>query len=210
MAGNLLVNRRPQNRFRVTVRIKMITRCVSKGFPVLALVAAAMVVVASCGGGDIGSPGGTIKPPPTGGGDFAMISVNGAPQTVYTEASGLPSIDCDPRVDWAFSQVIGWANFTGGSGPNGYELFFDFMFPAADTVGTYTVQGDNMQAMFYNNEYFMASPIIPTSSGTVQVTRADTRIEGTFTIVAVDSLGTTQVSFDGSFGIDKGISLICP
>ena len=57
-----------------------------------------------------------------------MLSLNGGPQTTYTEASGLPSIDCDPRVDWTFNQVVGWANYTNGSGPNGYDLFFEIMF----------------------------------------------------------------------------------
>ena len=138
------------------------------------------------------------------------LSVNGGVPTTHTEASGLPSVDCDPRVDWAFDQVVGWANYTDGSGPNGYDLFFEIMFPAVDTVGTYTVQGNALQAMFYNGEFYTASPLRPATSGTVQVTRSDSRIEGTFTITAVDSLGTTSVDFAGSFGVDSGFSLSCP
>ena len=165
-------------------------------------------VVASCSGGDGSSPTSSGNPP--SGGDFFTVSVNGGTETVYTEASGLPSIDCDPRVDWAFSQVIGWADFTNGSGPNGYDLFFNIMFPNIDSVGTYTVQGDNLQALVYNGELYTCSPVYPTSAGTVQVTRSDSRIEGTYAITAIDSLGTTSVNFAGTFGVDNGFSLSCP
>jgi len=176
---------------------------------ILAFAIATLVLSVSCDDDDPTSPAGTGSPP-AGSSDFMTLSVNGGPQSTYTEASGLPAIDCDPRVDWAFDQVVGWADYTNGNGPNGYDLFFEIMFPAADTVGTYTVQGDNLQAMFYNGEFYTASPIRPTTSGMVVVTRSDTRIEGTFSITALDSLGTTLVDFAGSFGVDAGFSLSCP
>lgn len=187
----------------------MKTRRISKACRVLSFVIVMPIVLASCGGDDTGPLTGTGNPPLPNG-DFVSVSVDGGAQTMYIESSGLPSIDCDPRVDWAFTQVIGWADFTNGGGPNGYDVFLDLLFPAADTVGTYTVQGDNMQAIFYSGQYFTASPILPASSGTVQITRSDSRIEGTFTLTAVDTLGTNPVNFAGNFGIDSGISLSCP
>jgi len=137
------------------------------------------------------------------------MSVNGGPATTYAELSGLPSIDCDPRVDWAFSQIVGWSDFTNGTGPNGYELFIDIMFPRADTVGTYTVQGDFIQVLVYNQEFYSASPVYPATSGTVQVTSSDTRIEGTYNVVAADTSGTSLVNFAGTFGVSRGVSLSC-
>lgn len=165
--------------------------------------------LASCGGDNTSSPGPAKTAPPGGTGDILTMSVNGGPTTVYAEKSGLPSIDCDPRVDWAFSQVVGWANFVGGAGPNGYELFIDIMFPLEDTVGTYTVQGDFVQVLVYNQQYYTASPAYPATSGTVEVTRADTRIEGTYDVVAADSAGTVFVTFAGTFDVARGVSLSC-
>ena len=185
----------------------MNTPRIFKALLVLSLVVVMPIVLASCGGDATGPITGTGNPPIPNG-DFFTMSINGGAQTTYTEASGLPTIDCDPRVDWAFSQVFGLANYTG-SGPNGYNMSFGIVFPA-DTVGTYTVQADNIQALIYNGEFYAASPILPASSGTVQITRADSRIEGTFTITAVDTLGTNPVNFAGSFGIDAGFSLSCP
>ena len=57
--------------------------------------------LASCSGDDAVTPGGGGGGGGGGqGGDFVSLSVNGGPENTYTEASGLPSIDCDPRVDW--------------------------------------------------------------------------------------------------------------
>jgi hypothetical protein len=187
----------------------MNTPRIFKALFVLSLAIGTPIVLASCGDDNPSSPAGTGNPP-TGSGDFMTLSVNGGPQTTYTEASGLPSVDCDPRVDWASNQVVGWANYANGNGPNGYDLFFEIMFPAVDTVGTYTVQGGNLHAMFYNGDFYTASPTRPATSGSVLVTRRDWRIEGTFSITALDSDGTTSVHFAGSFGVDDGFSLSCP
>jgi len=77
-------------------------------------------------------------------------------------------------------------------------------------VGTYTVHGESFQTLFHNGADYSASPIMDTSSGTVVVTRSDTRIEGTFNIVVVDAAETTSLTLTGSFGIQKGFSLSCP
>jgi hypothetical protein len=137
--------------------------------------------------------------------------MNGGSEAQYMEASGLPSIDCDPRVDWGANQVILWDDFTNGSGPNGYELFFEIMFPAADSVGTYTVHGDYLQALLHHNGVnYTASPLFSTSSGNVDVTRSDSRIVGDYTITVVDADETTSVTVTGHFGVDRGFSLSCP
>jgi hypothetical protein len=185
----------------------MNTLRILKTLIVLAVVIGIPVVLASCGGDDPVAPNNVN--PPGGSDDFITMSVNGGPLTTYIEASGLPNIDCDPRVDWSFNQVVGWANFTNGSGPNGYDLLFDIMFPGADTVGTYTVQGDWIQAVIYDGVSYGAGPGSGLTSGTVQVTRSDTRIEGTYTFTAIDSLGTL-VDFAGAFGVEAGFSLSCP
>jgi len=173
------------------------------------LVILVVVVVGSCNSEDSTGPAGTQGTPGAGSGDFVTLERDGGPGQTYTEATGVPVIDCDPRVDWAAKQVVLWHTFTTGLGPNGYDHFFEIMFPNVDTVGTYTVQGDNLQALFYDGTYYSASPIFPGTSGTVQVTRSDTRIEGVFDITVVD---TTQASLrlSGSFGVDSGFSLVCP
>lgn len=171
-------------------------------------VAVVVGLLASCGGGDGPSSPAPVQPGP-GTGDFLTLSVNGGAQSTYAEASGLPAIDCDPRVDWAFNQIIGYANYTNGSGPAGYDMFFDVIFALDDTVGTYTVQGDFCQVLIYNGNTYTASPAYSTTSGTINVARADTRIEGTFNVTAVDTSGATLVGFSGSFGVEKGISLSC-
>jgi hypothetical protein len=182
---------------------------IPKNLLVFSLFIGVAIVLGSCGDDDgPATPTGVHNPPP-GSGDFVTMSINGGPASTYTEASGLPAIDCDPRVDWASYQVILWSDFIGGSGPNGYDVLLDIMFPAADTVGTYTVQGDFLQALFYNGGNYMASPAFPTSSGTVEVTRSDTRIEGTFNIMVIDTTAAS-VTLTGSFGVDGGWSLSCP
>jgi hypothetical protein len=165
--------------------------------------------------GSCGNDGESQTPINPGGGlgdeDFVRLSIGGAPEVLLTEASGLPSIDCDPRVDWASYQVVLWDDFTSGSGPNGYDLFFELMFPVNDDVGTYTVHGSSMQALLYDNGVnYSASPLIGASNGTVDVTRSDTRIEGTFTFTLTDATGTLSVAVSGSFGVEGGWSLSCP
>lgn len=167
------------------------------------------ITLGSCGS-DGGSQGPTGVNGDPQGGDFLTLSVGGAAAVMYNEASGLPNIDCDPRVDWSFYQVILWNQYTGGTGPSGYELFFEIMFPVTDSVGTYTVQGDWCQALFYDGSNYMASPLFSTSRGTVEVTRSDSRIEGNFDITVVDTAETASVDLTGSFGVDAGFSLSCP
>ena len=171
---------------------------------------AATAFSVSCGGDGPGGPAGGTTDQTQGGpsSDFLTVSANGGAATKYTEKSGLPDIDCDPRVDWAFNQIVGWADFTNGPGPNGYDLMMDIMFAAKDTVGTYSVQGDFVQVLIYNGTFYTASPVFGTTSGTVVVTRADTRIEGTYDVTASDSSGTL-VDFSGSFGVASGFDLDC-
>lgn len=168
-------------------------------------------VLASCSGDD--GPSGTAGPGGGGEltGDFVTLSIDGGNAVTSTEASGLPDIDCDPRIDWASNQVVLWSQFTGGGGPSGYDTFLDVMFPVDDAVGTYSVHGDMLQALFYQNGVsYGASPIYPNSAGTVEVTRSDERIEGNFTFTLLDETGTKSLTLTGDFGIDAGWSLSCP
>lgn len=182
----------------------LVARCVA---------CALAVVFAACGGDDApqapSGPGGGPSPPVTG--DVIVVAIDGGPVSTITEASGLPTIDCDPRVDWSSNQVVMWNEFSGGSGPNGYDVFLDIMFAATDTVGTYTVHDDFCQALYYSGGVnYAASPLLPTSDGTVTVTRSDTRIEGTFSLTVVDATGGAPIALSGSFGVDAGFSIVCP
>jgi len=174
----------------------------------------AAIVLPGCGSDDDTpqNPAGGGGPDPVGAnGDEIVFAMDGDPPRSFVEASGLPDIDCDPRVDWAANQIALWYDFTDGSGPNGYELFLDIIFPNNDDVGTYTVHGDSLQAILYaNGVNYAASPIVGASSGTVTVTRSDERIEGTFTITLVDEGGQNTVTLTGSFAVDGGWSLSCP
>jgi hypothetical protein len=80
-------------------------------------------------------------------------------------------------------------------------MLFDIMF-INDAVGIYdiTVPADGLQVAFVNGGVnYMANFVTVGSSGTVNVTRSDTRIEGTFTIIAVDA-GSNPITLSGSFG----------
>jgi hypothetical protein len=185
----------------------------SPGSLTIPVIVAAALLLPACGGDDNPpNPTGGGGPDPVGAnGDEIVISVDGAAQQSFVEASGLPDIDCDPRVDWAANQVILWHDHTGGAGPSGYELFLSIVFPNADSVGTYTVHGDFLQAVLYlNGVNYSASPIVRASSGSVTVTRSDTRIEGPYTLNMVDSSGQDSLTLTGSFAVDAGWSLSCP
>jgi hypothetical protein len=164
----------------------------------------------SCKDSDLSAPQNVIPPGPTVDDDFITQSIDGGPESTFIEASGLPNIDCDPRVDWGAYQVVLWHTFTGVGAVNGYDHFFEIMFPVADSVGTYTVQGDFLQALFFEGKFFTAGPQVPTSHGTVVVTRSDSRIEGTYALTVIDSAGTDSLRLSGEFGVDNGFSLSCP
>lgn len=175
------------------------------------LLATSMILgslLVSCGADDSGPSGPQVPVDPNA--DVLTLKVNDAAPVAYTEASGLPDIDCDPRVDWSAYQVILWDDYTDGAGPSGYERFLDLMFPVDDSVGTYTVHGESMQAYFYDGVDYSASPILASSTGTVTVTRSDTRIEGTFDLTLVDASETSSVQLAGFFSVDRGFSLSCP
>lgn len=104
-----------------------------------------------------------------------------------------------------------YENFTNGTGPNGYDFFFGFLFPMADSVGTYTVQGDELEAHFHSNGIrYLAHPNADTTDGTVVVTRSDDRIEGTFSVTVVEYPGTATMPITGRFSVDGGYSMSCP
>ncbi|MGH2570764.1 MAG: hypothetical protein ACRDGR_06040 [bacterium] len=168
-----------------------------------------LLALGSCGG-DGGpstpiSPGGQLDP------SFVALSIDGGPEITHMEASGMPATACDPRVDWYFYQVLLYENFTNGSGPNGYDFFFGFLFPLADSVGTYTVQGDELEAHFHSNgTRYLAHPNADETDGTVVVTRSDDRIDGTFSVTVVEYQGTTTLPITGRFSVDSGYSASCP
>ncbi len=164
------------------------------------------VLIISLGGWGGGSSGGSGG---SGGGDFVKLSIDSGAENTYTEAFS-PTIVCDPRVDWSFNQVILYDNYIGPD-PDDWGMIFDIML-LSDAVGTYdvTVPGDGLVVVLIDSSgTYQASFGIAGSSGTVTVTRSDTRIEGTFTINAVDA-GSNTITLSGSFGVDSGISLSCP
>lgn len=156
------------------------------------------------GGGDAASDGGT----PSGGtGDFYKIAINDGTEVTYDEKSGLPAIDCDPRVDWFSNNVILYNNFSGGT----YDTVFDILF-IDDSVGTYdiTVPADGVVGVYTTGGLaYQASFGYSNSSGMVEVTRSDTRIEGSFIINTVDGSNNPGPKLAGSFGVDSGVNLSC-
>jgi len=174
-----------------------------------ALMLGGLLTLGSCGSDD--GPSGPILPGPKPDPSFVALSINGGPEITHTEGSGLPATACDPRVDWYLYQVLLYENFTNGAGPNGYDFFFGFLFPLADSVGTYTVQGDKLEAHFYyNGTRYLAHPNVDTSDGTVTVTRSDDRIDGTFSVTVVEYQGTTTLPLTGHFSVHSGYSTSCP
>ena len=170
---------------------------------VLALVVGVFIMAIACGE-DGGNSDGNGSP---GSGDFLNLSIDGGVSNTFTESFSA-DIVCDPRVDWAFNQVILYDNYIG-SGQ--WDMIFDIMF-ISDSVGTYdiTVPADGLQVVFINGSVtYMANFATAGSSGTVNVTRSDTRIEGTFTTTAVDP-GSSPITLSGSFGVESGNSLSCP
>ena len=144
----------------------------------------------------------------SGSGDFLKLTVDVEAESTYSEAFD-PDIVCDPRVDWASSQTILWNNHLGSSN---WELIFDIML-LNDAVGTYdvTVAADGVNISYILNtvQQYYANFSLSNSTGTVIVTRSDTRIEGTFNIVVVDAGNSNPITLAGSFGVEKGNSLSC-
>lgn len=141
------------------------------------------------------------------GDDFVRLSIDGGAENTYIEAFS-PTIVCDPRVDWAFNQVILYDSYLGGTN---WDIIFDIMF-ISDAVGTYEVSipGDGLNVSFLDSGViYQANFGTAGSSGTVTVDRSDTRIEGTFTINAVDA-SSNAITLSGNFGVDSGNSLSCP
>ena len=175
---------------------------------VFSLLLGALLAVSSCGG-DSGPATPTPPDPRLPDPDTFTLSVAGGPETTYTEGSGT-TIDCDPRIDWYFSQVHLYANYTNGSGPNGYDYYFGILFPFRDGVGTYTVHDDSLYVSFQPGPRYIATPLVPTADGTVVVTRSDDRIEGTFNMTLVEyPQQSTTTTVTGRFNIDSGYSN-CP
>jgi hypothetical protein len=171
---------------------------------ILALVVWVFIIAIACGdnGGNSDENGSSES------GDFVKLSINSGVENTFTEAFSA-DIVCDPRVDWASSQVILYDNYIGSGN---WDILFDIMFGISDAVGNYdiTISGDGLQVVFINGGVnYTANSITAGSSGTVNVTRSDTRIEGTFTITAVDA-GSNPITLSGSFGVDSGNSLSCP
>jgi hypothetical protein len=163
------------------------------------------IFLISCGGGGGGGGGGGDNGD-GGGSDFYKLSVGGGGETTYTEAHD-PDIVCDPRVDWASNQIILYDNYLGGSN---WELIFDIML-FDDSVGTYDVQvaGEAFVSYIPNSTPYTTNPNFSNSSGTITVTRSDSRIEGTFDVVVVDAGDSNPIAVTGSFGVESGNSLSC-
>jgi hypothetical protein len=170
---------------------------------VLAVFVVMTFLTVACGGGGDNSDGNGNS----GSGDFVKLSINSSTENTYTEAYSA-EIVCEPRVDWAFNQVILYDNYIG---TGQWDMLFDIMFGISDAVGIYDItdREDAIQAIFMNNNVnYTANFVTVGSSGTVNVTRSDTRIEGTFTITAVD-IDSNPITLSGSFGVDNGNSLSC-
>lgn len=165
-----------------------------------------LFLASGCGGGGGNDGGNSDGNGNSGSGDFVRLSIDSGTENTYTEAFSADVV-CDPRVDWAFKQVVLYDSY---SGAGQWDMFFDIMF-LSDDVGTYdiTAQTDGIQVVFTNGSVNYTANFIKTgSSGTVNVTRSDTRIEGTFTVTAVDT-GSNPITLSGSFGVDSGNSLDC-
>ena len=177
------------------------SRSLRKTLMIPLLLSLALLII-SCGGG-----GGSDEIGGTEADDFVRLTIDGDPENIYIEAFN-PTITCDPRVDWAFNQVILYDSYLGA---NQWDMIFDIMF-LNDALGTYdvSVSGDGLNVSFMDSSVIYAANFAtPGSSGTVTVTRSDNRIEGTFTINAVDGSSNTK-TLSGSFGVDSGNSLSCP
>jgi len=141
--------------------------------------------------------------------DMIRLDKNGV-ISEYFELSGLPQIDCDPRIDWSYKQIIAYIGFSGSGQLQGYEKLFHIMFPNIDDVGSYTVHGDSLQSTFIDGAVtFIASPLYSGSSGLVIVTESGDNISGTFEITLVTSDQSQSVNLSGQFQIAKGNSLSC-
>jgi hypothetical protein len=165
-----------------------------------------LFLASGCGGGGGNDGENSDGNGSSGSGDFVRLSIDSSAENTYTEAFSA-AIVCEPRVDWASNQVILYDNYIGAGQ---WDMIFDIMF-ISDAVGTYdiTAQADAIQAVFMNGSVnYIANFVTVGSSGTVNVTRSDTRIEGTFTITAVDA-DSNPITLSGSFGVDSGNSLNC-
>ena len=178
-----------------------------KTWIIILLLSLSLLIVSCNGGGSSDGDGGLEGSGGLEGNDFVRLSIDGGAENTYIEAFS-PTIVCDPRVDWAFSQVILWDGHLGG---NQWDIIFDIMF-IDDAVGTYDVLNltDPINISFIDSGVpYQANFATAGSSGTVTVTRSDTRIEGTFLINAADASSNT-ITLSGSFGVDSGNSLSCP
>jgi len=157
----------------------------------------------SCGGSSGG--GSSLGGGTSGSDDWVKLKIDNGAEIAYTEAFSA-AITCDPRVDWASNQIILQDNYLGNSN---WEMTFDIMF-FDDSVGTYdvTVPADGAQVVYVPNGTTYLANFVQ-GSGTVTVTRSDTRIEGTFD-VTVDDGSNNPINLSGSFGVDSGNSLSCP
>ena len=175
-----------------------------KTWMILLLLSLSLLIISCDGEGSSDGNGGLE------GNDFVRLSIDGGAENTYIEAFSA-DIVCDPRVDWYSSQVI--LN-DGYLGAGTWDIIFDIII-SNNAVGTYdvSVPGDGLNVFFMDsNVTYQANFGITGSSGTVTVTRSDTRIEGTFTIYAVDTSpgSNTTIALSGSFGVDSGNSLSCP
>jgi hypothetical protein len=170
------------------------------------LILVILFLASGCGGGGGNGEGNPDGNGNSGSGDFVRLSVDSGAENTFTEAYSAV-IACEPRVDWASNQVILYDNYTSGGQ---WDMIFDIMF-INDAVGTYdiTASADGINVVFMNGSVnYSANFATAGSSGTVNVTRSDTRIEGTFTITAVDA-GSNSITLSGSFGVESGHSLSC-
>ena len=165
-----------------------------------------LFLASGCGGGGGNGEGNSDGNGNSGSGDFVKLSIDSGAENTFSEAYSAVIV-CEPRVDWASNQVILYDNYIGSEQ---WDMIFDIMF-LNDAVGSYdiTASADGIQAIFMNGGVnYTANFATVGSSGTVNVTRSDERIEGTFTITAVDA-GSNPITLSGSFGVESGNSLSC-
>ena len=120
----------------------------NKYYQIGASILLTLMLLAGCGGGGSGGGENSDGNGGSGSGDFVKLSIDSGAENTFTEAFSAVIV-CEPRVDWAFNQVILYNNYIG---TGQWNTIFDIMFGISDAVGIYDItdQADALQVVFMN------------------------------------------------------------